>query len=83
MVYKYVPSNTSLFVFAQFQELSCLVFLFRCQLMEWRSSCVGVKCQLPRLIIICRYSWHLALVLIYFALRFYALTRYFVKSQRH
>lgn len=57
MLYKFVASTTSLFVFAQFQELSHFVFPFRCQSIEWRSSCVRVECKLPRLII-SHYSWH-------------------------
>lgn len=57
MLYKVVPSTTSLFVFAQFQELSHFVFHFRCQLLEWRSSCIRVEGKLPHLII-SHYSWH-------------------------
>lgn len=57
MLYKVVPGTTSLFVFAQFQELSHFVFHFRCQLLEWRSSCIRVEGKLPHLII-SHYSWH-------------------------
>lgn len=52
MLCKFVPSTTSLFVFAKFQELSHFLFHFRCQSIEWRSSCVSVECKLPCLIII-------------------------------
>lgn len=58
MLCKCVPSTTSLFVSAEFQELSHVVFYFRCQLIEWRSSCVSVEWELPPFIIICHYSWH-------------------------
>lgn len=57
MLYKVSPGKTSLFVFAQFHELSHSVFHFRCQSIEWRSSCIRFVCELPHLII-SYYSWH-------------------------
>lgn len=62
----FLPSTTSLFVFAQFQELSHFCVWLPMSVVRVEVKCIRVECELPHLTI-SHYSWHGCIMLDWFS----------------
>lgn len=62
----FLPSTTSLFVFAQFQELSHFCVWLPMSVVRVEVKCIRAECELPHLTI-SHYSWHGCIMLDWFS----------------